>query len=97
MSIDDHATRVSMMAAVGGAEMTLDGRVIFGILNDDYQRVDFGDRVVAGRDLFAEVSFADVQDARRGSVLEASGRMFYVEEVQPFDAGQARLILSARD
>src|SRR5512147_1608372 len=97
--VHDHATRVGMIKAVGGEEISLDGRIIWAIFTDDYHPVDFGDRIVAGRDLRVDIAAEDVEDARRGSRVErpADGTAYVVDSMpEPYDAGMVRLRLVAQ-
>jgi hypothetical protein len=94
---DSHALRVAQIKAVGGKEMTLDGRSFFGIFNDDdVVMTDFAGRAIEGRNINVELSEDDVQDARRGSRLVRGNAAYGVERIERFDAGMARLSLIAK-
>lgn len=87
-----------MIKAVGGEQMTLDGRFFWGVFDDDYQPVGFSDRAIYGREILVKLSADDVGDARRGSlVARANGERYAVESApQPHDSGMVRLVLVAK-
>lgn len=88
-----------MIKAVGGEEVSLDGRIIWAIFTNDYHPVDFGDRVVAGRDLRIDLSSDDLEDVTRGTLVErpADGTAYVVDSTaEPYDAGMVRLRLISK-
>jgi hypothetical protein len=94
VAIDSHARRVSMIKAVGGEQVPLDGRIIYGIFDDDDVLItDFAGRSLDARSIRVQLSYDDVQDAARGSVLVRGSSRFTVDRVERFDAGMARLHL----
>jgi len=84
-----------MIKAVGGEELSVDGQSFWAIFSDDFRPALFDGRVVQGREIVAEASDEDVEDVKRGSIVERGSSRYRVENVEPFDSGMKRLVLVA--